>query len=75
MDAIVALIGSLGAVLFFAGVLIELVGVPIFAWLIWRACRDLHQIAESLQWVCYYTRKDHESSSAPEPQPLSIFGR
>jgi hypothetical protein len=76
MDTLIQLI-----TLFSVPLAIATIALAIY-WPIWtflaarRVCRDLHSIAESLQWIAYAQRKVAESEQPlPKPAMISQFGR
>jgi hypothetical protein len=56
---------SLVQIAFYGGLLAIMVGLPVFIWLLFRALRDLHSIAESLHWISHCTRPQDAGDSAP----------
>lgn len=62
--------------MFYSGLLMLMVGLPVFLWFVVRACLDLHAIRLHLDGAAGSQEKmpaagDHQ----PRPQMLSAFGR
>jgi hypothetical protein len=83
VDPWIQIFGLLGQLMFYGGLLVLLVGFPVFIWLWIRMCRDIHWISRAL-WAHYDLAKraaEHgHPSTAPLPKPngeisTSMFGR
>lgn len=78
MDTTTQLLAPIAQILFYGGLLVIMVGLPLWIWMCFRFFRDVHSISESLHWMSHCTKpQDQEAKGAAAPHipAVPMLGR